>query len=232
MPRSVYTGRLREFPGLVFADQGVFESRGRWGEFFGGRIGGAFDGRIVVEIGCADAALLGGVAAKHPGTAFIGLDWKCKPLYDGARRIASLGLRNIALLRGRGQDIGRIFGEREIDEVWVFHPDPCDTEVERKNRLIASPFLRDLHGVLRDGSSTLTLKTDHREYHESALSLLARPAIRARFKLVMHSADFWRDRAAMSHTTGRCYAGERTAFENRFMRKGRPIYFAEVCKRM
>jgi tRNA (guanine-N7-)-methyltransferase len=115
------------------------------------------------------------VATKHPKTAFVGLDWKAKAIYDGARRVLELGLRNVALVRGRGQDVVKLFGEGEVDDVWVFHPDPCAGPAELRNRLIAEPFLVDAHAVLRDVGSRLTLKTDHAGYYQWVLALLGLP---------------------------------------------------------
>ena len=135
------------------------------------RIGRSYGNRIVLEIGCFDAAYLCAIANKHPNCAFIGLDWKARSVHDGAKRIAETGLKNVALLRGRAQDLRRIFADREVDEIWLFHPDPCDRDIELKNRLISEPFLGDVHEVLRDSTSTLSLKTDHPGYYQWVLSL-------------------------------------------------------------
>jgi tRNA G46 methylase TrmB len=43
--------------------------------------------------------------------------------------------------------------------------------VELKNRLIAEPFLVDVHRVLRDRTSVLALKTDHPGYYQWTLAL-------------------------------------------------------------
>lgn len=174
-PRSIYAGKLAEFPEIAFGDAAAFVHRGRWGDFFRSRIGAEFDGRIIFEIGCADAAFLSRISAKHPRSGFVGLDWKCKAVYDGASRVMELGLRNVALLRGRGQDVRRIFADNEIDEIWVFHPDPCDKPAELKNRLIGEAFLADAHHVLRDGGSLLALKTDHPGYYQWSLALFGLP---------------------------------------------------------
>jgi tRNA G46 methylase TrmB len=277
--RSVYADKLGDFADLAFGDAAAFARRGRWADYFRHRIGPAFDGRVVFEVGCSDAGLLSRVAAKHPVTGFVGLDWKAKSLYDAAGRVAGLGLANVALLRGRGQDVRRIFADGEVDEVWVFHPDPCDRDVELKNRLIAEPFLCDVREVLRDGRSTLSLKTDHPGYYQWVLGLFGLPepawfraardrsaagpssamadapppapvprvrardlmrpedvpatsgAVRQRFEVVMTSADYWNDPAALAHTAGRGFAGEVTFFESRFVRKRQPIYYVEVRRR-
>src|SRR3954468_24747581 len=99
LPRSNYADKLREFSEFVFAEDEGFSRGGRWHEFFQSRIGARFDGRVVLELGCSDGHLLTTVAARHPETAFVGLDWKCKPLHDCASRVASEELRNIVLLR-------------------------------------------------------------------------------------------------------------------------------------
>ena len=271
LPRSIYAESFRDFADFTFDDDGVFEHRGVWRDFFQQRIGPAFDGRLILEVGCFDAAYLSNIAAQFPHTAFVGLDWKCKALYDGAQRIAALGLRNIALLRGRGQDVLRIFARLEVDEIWVFHPDPCARDVELKNRLIGEPFLMDVHAVLRDPTSTLSLKTDHPGYYQWVLGLFGLPephwfqaphnpattnpsmtpaprlrardlmptqqipspseALRSHFDVTMNSPDYWHDPAALAHSATRCFGGQVTLFESRFVKKRLPIYYLEVRKK-
>lgn len=267
-PRSNYARKLHEFEGIAFADQAAFQHRGRWADFFQKRIGSRFDGRIIFEAGCFDAAYLCRIALKNPQTGFIGLDWKCRAIYEGAARITEMGLRNIALIHGRAQTVRSIFADREVDEIWVFHPDPCDRPVELKNRLIAEPFLVDAHPVLRDHSSTLSLKTDHPGYYQWVLGLFGVPmpewfgsggelrvgpavlprvrlrdlcsmaeipdasdAILERFKITSNSTDYWNDAAVLAATSSRCFAGEATLFESRFIRKKLPIYFFEIGRK-
>ncbi|MDB5320646.1 MAG: trmB [Phycisphaerales bacterium] len=231
LPRSAYANKLRDFPDFTFTDGDAFARRGQWRTIFQQRIGPAFDNRIILELGCADASLLTTVAAKHPTTAFIGLDWKCKPLYDAATRITTLNLSNIALLRSRAQDILQIFAEREVDEIWLFHPEPCHSEAELKNRLITEPFLNDVHQVLRDDRSTLSLKTDHPAYYQWVLSLFELPQLRRSFQVAINSADYWNDSKAQSRTAARCFAGEVTTYEARFIKKRQPIYYFEIMKK-
>lgn len=262
--RSAFADQLLEFPGLVFSDGAELQRRGAWHEFFRTRVGSPFDGRIIFEIGCNDAALLARVAAKHPATGFIGIDWKCRALHAGATHIAAAGLRNVVLLHGRAQDLRRFFADGELHELWLFHPDPCDKPRELRNRLITEPFLLDIHAALRAGGA-LVLKTDHAGYHQWVLGLLGLPepdvfkharerkeaaggpvrmrdlmspedvpapstALAERLEVSAHSADFWNDDAARRASAGRCFAGEATAFETRFVRKRLPIYYLEVKK--
>jgi tRNA (guanine-N(7)-)-methyltransferase len=231
MPRSNYSHRLIEYPELIFADEQAYRHRSHWRDWFASRIGRSFDQQLIFEIGCNDAAFLSTIARKHPNTAFIGIDWKVKAVYDAATRVSALELNNIALLRGRAQDIARIFGPNELNELWIFHPDPCDRDVERKNRLIAEPFLLDAHRVLRDGNSRICLKTDHADYYEWTLNLLDNPEIRHAFDLTVRSSNFWNDRSALQETAQRLFAHTTTTFEARFVKKKQPIYYAELRKK-
>lgn len=173
--RSVYADRLGDHASFVFADHTAPAHRGQWRSFFSPRIGPAYNRRLILEIGCNDASLLTTLATNHPHTSFVGLDWKAKALHDAATRIASLALPNIALLRARAQDLLQLFADRELDEIWIFHPDPCAGPHELKHRLFAETFLLDAHAVLSDAASSLTLKTDHPGYYQWACTILGLP---------------------------------------------------------
>jgi tRNA (guanine-N7-)-methyltransferase len=222
--RSVFADRLLEFPDLVFSDGREYSLRGRWRAHFADRIGTSFDGRVIFEIGCNDARLLAAVASKHPTTVFVGIDWKARAIHTAAGHVAARELKNVALIHGRAQEIRKVFADGELDEIWIFHPEPLDNPREIQNRLIAEPFLRDVHAALRAGSF-LALKTDHRGYFDASLDLFAR--LTDRFNVAVTSFDFWTDGTDQSAGVAtRAFAGEITAFEGRFIRKRKPIYFA------
>lgn len=250
--------RLGEFPQQAFLDADAAALRGRWRDHFIPRIGPLFDGRLVVEIGCADGSLLTRVAAKHPRTGFVGLDWKYGDILRAAERVDAAGLTNVALVRGRAQAIRSLFADGEADEIWVFHPDPCATPTERPNRLIAEPFLLNAAAVLRGAGSTLSLKTDHAGYYQSTLALLGQPApdwstlvprVRLRdledpsklpapsdvvaraMEVVFTATDFTGDRDARARVETRAFAGEQTTYEAKFAAKRRPIFFIELRRR-
>jgi tRNA G46 methylase TrmB len=240
MPRSNYADRLHEFPDAAFADAAAFQYRGRWAEFFARRIGPRFDGRIILDIGCFDAGYLSGIAADHEQTAFIGIDWKCKAIYEGARHIATSEQRNIVLLRTRAQDLLNLFAPAELDEIWVFHPDPCDRDAERKNRLIKAEFLNDVQAVLRGRSSALILKTDHADYFQSVLALFQSDqrdpagslteATPGGLAMAMSSTDYWNDKIALAHTSAHYFFQRTTLYEDRFIKKRKPIFLIELRK--
>lgn len=231
-PRSRHAPRLAEFPELIFAElPSLTAMRGRWASAFRDAIGPAFDGRITFEIGCNDAVFLADVAARHPTTAFVGLDWKVKAIVDAADRVIAAKLKNVLLIRGRAQELNTTFATGELNEIWLFHPDPCDRDVERPNRLMSPAFLRAVHDLLPPGGR-LCLKTDHAEYATStAASFEADPDLNARFATPVRSSDFWNDASAQQLTAGRAFAGAMTTFERKFRAKRVPIHYIEFQKR-
>jgi tRNA (guanine-N7-)-methyltransferase len=253
LPRSAHAEKLRAYPDFVLNDEVADSRRGLWRNWFAPRIGSTFNQKLIVEVGCSNGTFLTEVASAHPATAFVGIDWKCKPLCEAADRVLELKLPNVALVRGRGQEIGELFAPAEIDELWLFHPDPCDGALERPNRLMGEPFLTEVHHLLGDGG-LFCLKTDHPGYYQWTLALfgLPQPAwtsprearhvleagqlpaagerVKKQFRVTVSSGDYWRDSAALEHTAGRAFAGRTTVFEERFRRRGLPIYYFEVRK--
>jgi tRNA (guanine-N7-)-methyltransferase len=226
LSRSKHAPRLAALSDIARTDSAATEQRGSWRAHFRQRIGPAYDERLILEIGCFDAQLLAAVASDHPTVGFVGIDWKCKPIIDGAEQIAAAGLQNVILLRSRAQDLLQIFAKAELDEIWIFHPDPCDRPRERANRLVNARFLHDARLVLRDSNSFLTIKTDHAEYYQSVLGLFNGTALP--FAITAQGENFWDDIDLQKQTASRLYANRRTGFEHRFVRRHKNIYFIEM----
>jgi tRNA G46 methylase TrmB len=216
--------RLRAFTDLVETGVAAFAHRGRWADRFRARMP-AFDGRLVVEIGCFDGQLLAAAAARWPTAGFVGIDWKAGSLADAAERVTTAGLPNVLLIRGRGQDLAGTFAVAEVDQLWLFHPEPCDRAKERPNRLMSTAFLADVRRVLKPRpDARFILKTDHAEYAQHTHSLL--PA--SGFRVVAGSGDYWSDPPTQQIAAAHAFAGEVTAYEARYRRKRVPIHYLEL----
>ena len=89
----------------------------------------------------------------------------------------------------------------------------------------------DVAVVLRGPGSILILKTDHREYYESALELAASISLCKYFEVTATSSDFWADPDSLARAAARDFAGAATSFEDRFRRKRKPIHYLELSRR-
>src|SRR4051794_4525191 len=119
--QNPYADRIREFDAFVLNEPDTgrhFRASGDgWREHFTTRMGAAPE-RLVLEIGCSNAEFLTTLAKAHPKVAFIGMDWKFKIIYKGATRVVREKLGNVALIRGRAQELGTMIGPGELDEIW------------------------------------------------------------------------------------------------------------------
>lgn len=223
-PRSNYQSKLAELDGLVFADEAAFAHSGRWREMLSP---GQHRPRLVVDVGCADGALVRAMAARHRSDLFVGLDWKVKAIYDAGRAARDAELKNVAFIRGRASDLPRMFAVAEIDELLIFQPEPCEDDRQRPNRLISSAFLTMLAPLLR-GESRVCIKTDHAEYAQATCSSLVAAEMKALYVIEAISGDFWNDPRILKHTAARPFANEVTLYEQRFIRRRKPIHYIEL----
>lgn len=168
-----YKARLKEFSEFVFDEDDLTRMSGRWRGFFHARTG-IEPNRLVLEIGCSNAFFLGKLAQANPRDAFVGLDWKYKVLYKGAKRVESEKIANLSLIRGVAQKTLPVgFGARELDEIWVFFPDPWAKKAQLKHRLLQDAFFAECARVLKSGGK-LHIKTDHPGYFQCIAALCGR----------------------------------------------------------
>lgn len=178
--QNPYATRLLEYSSFAFNDDAIFKfgptrkSEMGWEEHFCVRMG-ARPESLVFEVGCSNAAFLCEIAKKNPKTAFVGMDWKYKVLFKGAQKIEREKISNVSLLRGRAQDLSQVFCAGDIDELWLFFPDPWAKKGQLKHRLFKEDFLVQAHHHLKPGGR-IFFKTDHPGYFQWALALFGQEA--------------------------------------------------------
>jgi tRNA (guanine-N7-)-methyltransferase len=104
-------------------------------------------------------------AAARPEAAYIGLDWKFKPIFRGAEKATKKALSNVIFFRAHAERLPYMFGPGEIDFLYLFFPDPWAKKSQKKNRFVTPERLRKVHELLRPGG-VFHIKTDHLEYFE------------------------------------------------------------------
>lgn len=114
-------------------------------------------GPLVLELGCGKGEYTVGLAKSYPEKNFIGIDIKGARIWKGAKEVEETALSNARFLRTEIENLHYIFGEEEVDEIWITFPDP-QMQKPRK-RLTSTKFLEQYRVFLKpDG--VMHLKTD------------------------------------------------------------------------
>ncbi len=166
--KNPYSAKLGEFPDLAFSDHATEEHAGRWREKFAATGELSAKGppaELHVEIGCNTGHVTRAWAGRHPERLYIGIDWKFKIIYRGAEKASEKGLKNLLFFRGNVERIRYMFGEGEVDFLYLYFPDPWPKKSQWKNRFIKESTLREAARVVRKGG-IFHIKTDHDGYFE------------------------------------------------------------------
>lgn len=189
--------------------RGEFGLRGRWkSDFFSDAL------PITLELGCGRGEYTIALSEAQKERNFLGMDVKGARLWKGAKQSANQVPRRVGFLRGRIETLGALFGEGEIDEIWITFPDPQLKTRREKKRLTSPGFLHLYSGILRPGGR-IHLKTDSDELYSYTLQTLQRLGCTVEVDV----ADV--DSALAAHP----YLGIRTRYEEIFRGKGKRIKY-------
>lgn len=188
---------------------GFHSLRGKWKqEFFKN------DHPLVLELGCGKGEYTVGLAARFPEKNFIGIDVKGARMHVGASDAIERNLSNAAFLRTRIDFVNALFGEKEVDEIWITFPDP--QKEKPKKRLTAPGFLARYANLLVP-EGIIHLKTDSVLLHEFTNSVIAEEG----HSLIETTYDIYGD----GKTHADLLTTIQTTYEKRFLREGMKITY-------
>jgi tRNA (guanine-N7-)-methyltransferase len=144
-----------------------FPLKGNWNKDFFMK-----DAPIVLELGCGKGEYTVGLALLNPEKHFIGMDIKGARMWRGLKTASEQNFQNVAFIRSRIEFIEHIFGEKEVDEIWITFPDPQPKHYKARKRLTSPMFLDRYRNILND-QHVIHLKTDDRPLFEYTLKTLA-----------------------------------------------------------
>lgn len=177
--KNPYHDKLAVFDSFVLRDEAAETNVGKWHEHFGNK------NPLEVEIGTGYGDFMLEYCQKNSGVNFIGLDHRFKRSFSVAQKLDKLEHKNFRYLRARGERLGFMFDESEVQSVFYFFPDPWPKKRHHKKRLFQKPFLDDCHKVLKPGG-ILFVKTDHDGYFQWMLDELREEK---RFEILLQSRD-------------------------------------------
>lgn len=182
-----------------------FEQYSKWREVFNN------DNPIYLELGCGWGKFLSENAANNKDINYIGIDLKDEVLVYSLRKIKEQELNNARILAMNICFIDKVFGEDEIDRIYINFCNPWPKLRQNKRRLTHSGFLKKYKGFLKP-SSEIWFKTDDDGLFEDSLSYFKEEGFNIKFITYdLHQSDF----------TGNVM----TEYEEKFSKRGIKIKF-------
>lgn len=166
-----------------------------------------------LEIGTGNGLHFAHHAFHHRERCLLGIELKYKPLIQSIRRALRAGCENARIARYNAYLLNELFVPGELNDVFIFFPDPWEKLRQRKHRLIQDQFLTQLFEMQRPGSK-LIFKTDSRDYFEWSLERFKRSP----YKLTGHTFDLHHSEFAATNFI--------TQFERLFIQQGLSIGYA------
>ena len=145
-------------------------------------------GKTHLEIGCGSGRYLIEWANNNTHDSFIGVELRYKRLVLAAKKIEQQHIKNILLLRERGEYFDEYFQQNSLDFLHINFPDPWIKKSQRKNRILNHEFLEKLIPIMNINGE-LRFKTDHQEYFETVSKILSKISD---FSIIEHTLDLHR----------------------------------------
>jgi len=156
--KNLYHDRLGDFKDFVFCGEQGEDLQGKWNQDVFKR-----HSPLCLEIGSGYGEFMMDFCEKNPDINFVGLDYRFKRSFTLAKKLNNISQKNFRFLRAKGERIGFLFKENEVDTLFYFFPDPWPKTSHNKKRLFQMPFLEVAHKVLKAGGK-FYIKSDHDDY--------------------------------------------------------------------
>lgn len=179
--------------------------KGKWSEIFGNAH------PIRIEIGMGKGKFLHTLAKNNPDINYIGIEKYSSVLLRAIQKMEEDELPNLRFIRMDAEDIEEVFGEGEVDRIYLNFSDPWPKDRHAKRRLPSGQFLARYDKILKkDG--VIEFKTDNRPLFDFAIEELKE----AGWKADVVTYDLHADEKLMEGNI-------MTEYEEKFSGMGNPI---------
>ena len=204
--------RLRNVPGareVMIENEYVFTEpdgmKGTWSQVFGN------DNPIRIEIGMGKGTFITTLAANNPDINYVGIEKYSSVLLRAVEKQDELQLPNLRFIRMDAEAICEVFGEGEVDRIYLNFSDPWPKDRHAKRRLTSRQFMARYDIILKpDGQ--VEFKTDNKDLFDFAISELPLAG--------------WKEKAVtydLHHDPVLNAGNVMTEYEEKFSAKGNPI---------
>lgn len=185
------------------------EYYGKWSEIFQN------DNPIHIEIGTGKGNFIIGKALANPDINFVGIEKFDSVIARALEKIPE-GIPNLKMIRMNALEIEEVFNH-EINTIYLNFSDPWPKKRWHKRRLTSSIFL-EKYDLLFKNNCHIIQKTDNRDLIEYSICSLSNYGyIINDISLDLHNSEI--ENNIM------------TEYEEKFSKKGNPIYYLEAIKK-
>ncbi|GAX91237.1 tRNA (guanosine(46)-N7)-methyltransferase TrmB [Effusibacillus lacus] len=202
--------RFREMQGEFV--QKPQEYKGHWNEKYFKR-----SAPLHIEIGTGRGQFLATMASLHPEINYVGIEKFPEVIIRAHEKKVAQNASNEALVCFDATNILEIFGESEVDRIYLNFSDPWPKKKHADQRLTSRVFLAKYRQILKPGGE-IHFKTDNRQLFEFSLNTFAEMDWKLRnVTLDLHNSGF--------------EGNVMTEYEAKFAEQGLPIYRLEALRR-
>ena len=204
--------RLRNVKG---AREGLVESKyvidepklnkGKWREVFNN------SNPVHIEIGMGKGKFITELALKNPDTNYIGIEKFSSVLIRAVEKMNELELPNLLFIRMDAEEITEVFGEGEVDKIYLNFSDPWPKDRHAKRRLTSRQFL-SRYDVILNKSGDVNFKTDNRSLFDFSVEEIKESG----WEITGITYDL--------HNSDMNEGNIMTEYEEKFSAKGNPIH--------
>ena len=205
-----YIARVYDYPELLLPHPTTENFHDLWARKIKDNLEDPFPSKVHIEIGCGSSRYLIEWALENSQDFFIGLELRYKRLVLAAKKIQKQNIKNILLLRERGEFLDEYLTHKCIGCLHINFPDPWSKKAKRKHRILSSEFLTKMHPYFCSGGE-FRFKTDHLEYFKTVTETLEQLEF---YEIDQHTEDL--------HQSSYDKENILTEFELLFKSKGNP----------
>lgn len=165
---------------------------------------------IRMEVGMGKGKFLMELAQIHPEINFIGVERYSSVLLKAIQKMEEWKLPNVRFLCEDAGELAEMFGEGEVERLYLNFSDPWPKDRHAKRRL-TSPGFMDVYDKILKAEGVVEFKTDNQGLF--AYSLEAIPE--AGWQIDLHTFDL--------HNSPYAEGNVMTEYETKFSSEGKPI---------
>ena len=195
---------IAESPYVVFEAE-LTQCPGTWAERFEKKQ------PLFIEIGMGKGRFIHTMAKEHPDVNFVGIEKYSSVLLRAIQKMEEEELPNLKFIRMDAENITDVFGNGEVNRIYLNFSDPWPKDRHAKRRLPSKEFL-DRYDYILDKDGWVEFKTDNRDLFDFALEEMKERD----WKADVVTFDLHADEELMKGNV-------MTEYEERFSSQGNPI---------